>query len=67
MAAELVGKQCYVGWPYLVESKVHAVCDGVMKYYGNSLGGSKVKIGSHTLKEKEIFQWNADLTQVVRQ
>jgi 5'-3' exoribonuclease 1 len=66
LASELVGRQCYVGWPYLTESKVHAVSDGVMRYTADPLGRSKVNILSHTLKEKEVVQWNADTTQVSR-
>ena len=28
LANELVGKTCYVGWPYLVEAKVWGLSDG---------------------------------------
>ena len=66
LAGELVGNHCYVGWPYLAESKVHAVSDGVVEYTADPLSGSKVKLIKRTLKEKDVVQWNADVTQVTR-
>ena len=67
MANEIVGSQCYVGWPYLTEGKVHAVSDGVTQYYADPTSRSKDKVVKVTLKERGIAQWNADTLQVTRQ
>ena len=67
LATELVGLQCYVGWPYLAEAKVHAVSDRTTKYYADPVSRSKVKIVMHVLKEKEMEQWSSDAKQVSRQ
>ena len=67
LANDLIGSQCYVGWPYLTEAKVHALSDGKTKYYADPLSRSKVKVVTHVLNEKEIAQWSADAMVVTRQ
>ena len=68
LAKLVVGKVRYVGWPYLVEAKVHAIGDGKTKYYQDSGSHkSRAKIVEHVMSEKEMKQWREDETAIHRQ
>jgi len=32
LAKQLLGRQAYVGWPHLVEAKIHSLSDGTNHY-----------------------------------
>ena len=68
LAKLIVGKVRQVGWPYLVEAKVHAIADRKTKYYQDSGSHkSRVKIVEHVMSEKERKQWSEDETALYRQ
>lgn len=67
LAKLLVGKLRYVGWPYLVEAKIHAISDGKTKYYQDSSHHkSRVKIVEHVMSESEIKKWKEDEKVIYR-
>ena len=55
LANELVGKTCYVGWPYLVEAKVWGLSDG-QHWYVRDLPGMV------QLKQREKGVWRKQVT-----
>ena len=67
LAKHLVGKICYVEWPYLVEAKVVAISDGKTKYYHDGGHKSRARIVEHVLTEGEVKQWKEEEMIISRQ
>ena len=55
LANELVGKTCYVGWPYLIEAKVRGLSDG-QHWYVHDIPGMV------QLKQREKGIWRKQVT-----
>lgn len=68
LAQDLIGKTCYVGWPYMVEAKVWGVSDEVTSYQCSDAGnGKRLKIVDITMSPEEVKLWKETAFSVMKE
>jgi 5'-3' exoribonuclease 1 len=74
LAERLVGRRCYIGWPFLVEAQITSIADGLFTYRsgkgGSSSGSAGAAAGGGVVRQPmdahEVATWPAHTEQLAR-